>query len=261
MGGVCPECGLGFVWRDVFRPELVTPWWSFEHAASGRFLALIVQGVSTLRPRAYWRRMRLEMPVVPDRLLAAAIASIVGLVAWTIALSGVSYVLMMAKIAGTATVWSGLKRSPLEFLGYAVEERKPAVYATAFVCVWMLLSAATALVLRQSFRKARVRHVHLTRCTVSMFLLAPGVVVLLGIALTLAWEWATSLGGLVLAPLMLIRACSPLLLAAWLFWWWRNFMVHYAKIPHGAGVALAQVIVGFLGALVASIVVASTTTF
>lgn len=261
MGGVCPECGLTFVWRDVFRPELVTPWWSFEHARSRRLLALLVQGLHTLRPGAYWRRMRLEMPVVPDRLLVAAIASIVGLVAWTIALSGVSYLLMMARIAGTATVWSGLKQSPIGFFRYAVEERKPAVYAAAFVCVWMLLSAATALVLRQSFRKARVRSIHLARCTVSMFLLTPGVVALLGIALTLAWEWAMSLGGLALAPLMLIRASSPLLLAAWLFWWWRNFMVHYAKIPHGAGVALTQVTIGFLGALVASVVVASMTMF
>lgn len=78
--GVCSECGLGFLWRDVFDPMHGAPRWFFELAPLRRVRAFPSTWVRTLLPWRFWRDVKLSFPVRTRRLMV--FAALVGLAVW-----------------------------------------------------------------------------------------------------------------------------------------------------------------------------------
>lgn len=61
--GTCSECGLEFVWGDLYRPELTHRWWFYENRkgmALGAVVGTLWRAVCVL---PLWRAMRLENEV------------------------------------------------------------------------------------------------------------------------------------------------------------------------------------------------------
>jgi len=70
--GVCPECGHGFAWADLFNPSRQDLPWSVEAAAGtfGRLKRTPGMVARMLLPWVYWNRIGVDMAVRPRRLLA-----------------------------------------------------------------------------------------------------------------------------------------------------------------------------------------------
>src|SRR5688572_8005690 len=56
----CPECGLGIDCRDVLNPAFARLPMFLEHAGRRRGAALVVTAWRALRPRRFWRWVRME---------------------------------------------------------------------------------------------------------------------------------------------------------------------------------------------------------
>src|SRR5688572_13686864 len=72
LSGVCSECGLAFEWVDVYRPERNRVRGFHEHAHT--FREWVWWAASTLwwalRPRVFWSRVTVFVPLRPWRTLA-----------------------------------------------------------------------------------------------------------------------------------------------------------------------------------------------
>lgn len=76
--GLCTECGLDFQWCMVMRPELRVPRWFVETAdVSRRLMTAVWTGSRSIVPWNFWRRVRMEYPVlIPRAALVAALIAI-----------------------------------------------------------------------------------------------------------------------------------------------------------------------------------------
>lgn len=77
LDGICSECGLTFLWRDVLVPNRIVPRWSFEHARHWLGLAWIATFLQSLVPWRFWKRLKLEDPICTGRLMAYAVVAFV----------------------------------------------------------------------------------------------------------------------------------------------------------------------------------------
>ena len=70
MTGVCPECGLGFDWADVFDPGRVHLAWYVEHTE--RKIDMLKRSPKTfwflLVPNRFWKRVTVTSPIYTTRL-------------------------------------------------------------------------------------------------------------------------------------------------------------------------------------------------
>jgi hypothetical protein len=69
--GLCTECGDRIVWERVLSEEFRRPRWLFEHADTPLRLAVAVPStlLAACVPLYLWRRLRMEHPIRPRRLL------------------------------------------------------------------------------------------------------------------------------------------------------------------------------------------------
>ena len=171
--GRCPECGHEFdpaelraaMARASSRP---LPWlveygWRDGDEGHVPLPAWMLTPLVTLRPRRFWRLLRPEMPVRPQRLafywLATAAAGLAGVAASTAAIAGAT---MMANrynysYYGGSGSWP---RFAFEVRQAAAES---ALLTAVIVLLWPVLSLLTLVSLRASLRQARVRGEHLVR--------------------------------------------------------------------------------------------------
>ncbi len=87
--GICPECGLGFDWADVFDPGRVHLPWYTEHAEHTR--GMIRRSPMTLwfllLPHRFWKRVTVASPVYAARLWSYVAAVVVSMYLATTLLS------------------------------------------------------------------------------------------------------------------------------------------------------------------------------
>lgn len=63
LEGTCPECGMRFAWRSVYRPELASPRWFLEGPKGWRGRASFLRTMlRTLLPWRFWGPVSLETP-------------------------------------------------------------------------------------------------------------------------------------------------------------------------------------------------------
>ncbi len=171
--GRCSECGLAFWWSDVFAPLWVGPRWSFEHqrvrtldehtARRVLLLRLVQTMLMAFRPRKLWREMMVIHKFNARRLGGLAAASL-----------AVLHALCAILVIGSERIfdgWAEPSRWVILFpYGEMVTIDCGAAGGTALP-LWAPLSFAgvslsmplSMLVLRTSFKRARVRRAHLVR--------------------------------------------------------------------------------------------------
>ncbi|MCC6677127.1 MAG: hypothetical protein IT436_08280 [Phycisphaerales bacterium] len=77
LTGRCPECGLGFDWRDQLNPAYPVASRLFEHAQRRQLLAGAWTWLLTFRPSALFSQLRIEHQIVWRRLIPFALCGLV----------------------------------------------------------------------------------------------------------------------------------------------------------------------------------------
>jgi len=82
--GVCSECGLEHLWRDVLVPRFATPTWCIEYGqgTKGMFKSFLQTSAMILRPSRFWGELRMSHPIHAKRLVVVLL--IVPLVAYVV---------------------------------------------------------------------------------------------------------------------------------------------------------------------------------
>lgn len=257
LDGVCPECGLGYEWRDVFRPERLTPRWSFEHARAGPMRSWLATAARTLRPARFWTRMRVESPVRTGRLVVLALGVVLAThVVIALLWGSIGYA---QSRAGYPAGWLGIIAEPwdsalsLTINPYTPRGRfvpAPLTILPFVAAVWGLGAALPFACLGPSLRRARVKRVHVLRAwayfvpTVAVLVLGSAVywtahAHILARGLWRWWMWNTTIWMVVLA--------GPLVL--WYWWWWRSFVGTYLRLDRPGLTAALMLTVSGLAVL------------
>ena len=274
MEGRCSECGLIVSWRELHRPELVAPLWSFEHARVRRFRSFWITARKALWPRRVWVDMKLSAPIRARRVVLFALILILLTHASIATMWGaqagywqwrVQYVLRVntaiqaargIPVATPATpavpLWitEGLKTAAMPYW----EGQGPS--ALPRVTWWLIVFGAAMplpfLVLTQSFARVKCRKAHLARgaamfmpalCVIAITtVLARVVEPLLDIAsFSAEGRWF----------IMLAVGCFVIGVLVYFVWWWWQFTRNYLKLEHALAVVAAMwVVAGLLGAAV-----------
>lgn len=102
LEGICTECGLGFAWVEVMRPDLSEPQWCVEFAEGwGRLIrACVGTLVRSLWPWRFWSQIRMSHPIRWRRLAGYVGAMLLPFI--------VSYVVVQAGVA--IYVWRAIDR-------------------------------------------------------------------------------------------------------------------------------------------------------
>ena len=266
--GICSECGLDFAWRDLLNPALAFPPWSFEHWRRLSPFKWCATNRRTWNPFRFFRIMRIEFPVAAGRLVLSIIA-VLFLTHLTIAAATAWRVYRTASVSTTWTPPTFINgrvvpsrptttilpmRTVFQFYSGAIADAAIWPYrpylllrsassvvggAEPLAGLWALFIATFALtippaflVLGESFRRCRVRFVHLLR----------------GLAYSLPIPAACILAGL------LVNALRPpdtgalilLLTVPWLCGYWFLFVIRYLRLEHARWVALCMLVIGGL---------------
>ena len=264
LEGTCSECGLVYLWVDIFRPERLHPAWSFEHVKRKRVRAFFRTVIRAFRPASIWREMSISAPIRLGRLAILVIASwlLVHLLAcslatWTLwpeltwGLRGTSH------LGGTFD-WP-LMRSALAW-PYSQNYRHTVEPLALLATVWGLLIPLPFLILRQSMRTARCRLSHLLRGW-ACFMPAVASVIAFELVASYAISFVPKLSWTLWA-----RSATPLhrweyavwswmglviFIAAglWAVRWWWLFTKDYLRLEQPRLVVALMVVVSFLTAL------------
>ena len=269
--GTCSECGLVYVWVDIFRPERVHPKWSFEHAAKRRLRALIKTMFFALRPARFWSAMSLAAPIRPFRL--ALMVLILALVGHTAAAGLECYlhwsdfwVIRWTGAARSITTPTGLRvptprPGTLTFDGWELARVLAWPYSRGYghwrligplgllALVWGMLVPLPYLVLVDTMKKAKCRPAHLGR---GWAYFVPSLCVLLVVDLIMMClqhliprspGWLTSTTWNVAAAGLL------LFFAAWCMRWWKRFTTSYLRLEQARLVTTLMLTISFLAAV------------
>ncbi len=279
LAGVCSECGLPIVWRDVLNPEWATPRWSFEHHRGWWQVGKHIRTCwAALRPWSFWRRLAINLPIRRSRLLRHAAAMLVGchllmgLVSagwaglhpwrWMMTPAGVARPLTPAEVhelqfrcALDAFIWPyGQARmsSPAGSWSHRIDVPGWIVFAI----VWALLTPPAFFALTDSMKGVPVRRQHLLRGLAYGLTPLPLVVAAWYLAQTdpaavLVRRWSRALFGQPLQNVLEVAAPSLFLaLGLWQCVYWSMFTRRYLRIPHPEGVAAAMLTIGGLSAAI-----------
>ncbi len=278
LEGVCSECGLDFSWRDVLNPAWTVPEWSFEHCRGwwqvGKHTRTCLHAMLFWH---FWRAIRMEHPLRSSRLWRHVGAMLV--------MSHLLFAVFASWQAwGTTMRWApawwagpgsrGMSGAPHEEAGRAAADAflwpywqvhflsGPLVWRehaigrnTVFLLLWMAATPVGFFVLIDTFRRVRVRFVHLWRGLAYSTTVLPVCTLVLVLCRN---EWlAARLDALTAASVFWWSAIRDdvarwLVAAAagWhmLFWW--AMVRFYLRLPHAAGVAAAMLAISGLLVLI-----------
>lgn len=263
VGGVCSECGLVFEWVNVFYPlRTFAGVFELDNVHRGRSLRKTI--IRALLGKPLWKTLAMHHPMNVWRMsLIAAICFVVPLVVSALVTSifaGLPFSIRYVSGQGFSFVNAVYARSwrwPRDWLWFLPSRGWDAslVWTQIVIYTWMLMPTVF-LLLPVSFRRAKVRHVHLVRGVIygagwvvlSMFV--PGFVrwinsILFGwngffpsassLTYTIRLEKAPWLWGVVAAIFAAI--------------WWSIFAQDYLKLPRawlvGCVLAFLSFIVAF----------------
>ncbi len=280
LEGVCSECGLGLEFRLIFNPRLTKQRQYFEDAENQRARALLTTAFCCLRPRSFWRWVRMESEVNPGRVMVGAGVS--GLL-WFVVAGVIGWVVMF-----TLGVFQGTWRMEPEHLWELLvasvspwnewDSYGPRLFGTrglgkafVFTVVAALLAAlmpAAFLLLPDTLKRAKVRRVHLVRIAGWSWVPLP--------LLSQVWMWAPQAlfeadnllfasrwppysEGLISWDLMswLGEVRGPTLLcvfAVWLVAFWGVACGRYLKLPRPFVISLVMCVVAGLVAVLVALV-------
>lgn len=279
MQGVCAECGLEIQWRVVMRPELQVPRWFVEMAEVGRRRwAALGTAWRSMLPWMFWRKVRMEYPIVLRR--AAAVSGLI-FVACYLMMVVVSQ--LTTQLNSGVTRWNAiLEYLPVSgfwfpfsqnqdwiFIYYSPNGTLAAAQSWKITSIDQLASATDLLVLLAAIltpltfrllpvtlRRCNVRKEHLIRIalysTPWVLLWAGPPMRLIGWALLkVNWMLGMRNPGFDLywlsgmfddrTAVIVVPVC-----ALWLFMAWGFACSRYLRLPAAWGVAAAMVIISIL---------------
>ncbi len=262
VDGVCSECGLGFGWRDVLSPVFNREARLFEHCATRRLANFRHTLVRSLRPWSFWRWVRMEHDIDLRR------AWFVGIMGAGITHAAVSAILMLGILAVLFIIWLAERQwwwyeaqwATIQVawpLGWADNWGLDAVLSPVGVAIilWPLAVPLGYCFLGETFRRARVRGVHLWRITAYTL---PALPLLLGVQtliITIAWGidvlgvWLTWWDELTASGWLAVY----LGIGLWLLLCWGHATQRYLRLPNPWLVAFVMVFMGGLAASTAYI--------
>jgi hypothetical protein len=256
LEGVCSECGLGFTWVEVWRPELFPPSWSFEHGehvSAARWIKTAARGFF---PVLFWGRLRLSNPMRRRTLCLYVVLSLVighllaGLVAAAslVIFVGVNGVTFDGNPLIVEASRALLAPQLLNQMSWRQFFRSPALVPLG-VTLWM---TGLLCVLPDSLQKARVRYVHLLRVgaySVAATWLAWNAVI--------ALDWAVISGAMHLGLLVpIIAGVGLIAFLLWLAWWWWLVIRRYLRLPRAGLIYVLTAVTAVLGACTTYLAVA-----
>ena len=160
----CPECGYCFTWAELRDPSRRTHPYLFEHHPernAGSFLDTLLGG---LAPTRFWSTLYPTQPSRPLRLLIYWVSCALPLLAVAVVLTSQNF--LGLRNAMPWRVWgrAGLVPTALRLAAYDI--RGGATVFVAVMCLaWPWLTLAALLVFQVSLRRARLRWIHVLRCT------------------------------------------------------------------------------------------------
>ncbi len=169
LTGTCSECGLSFTWHDVLRGPLSYPRWSFEHALPSRRIPAFFSTLSrTLLPTHLWRGLRLEMHIVPSRLIAFILLSTLTLKLLGVLIFGIPRLL---DILSRARGWGRTPDIPSILIALFWPYSEYGIWRQgSVISPWPLVAILTTITLPFTFflilislRRAKVSPRHLAR--------------------------------------------------------------------------------------------------
>jgi hypothetical protein len=269
LQGRCSECGLDVRWNELFRPDLVAPSWSFEHAQVRRARAWRVTAHNALRPRRLWKHIRLSAPIKPGRLLLFAVLLVLLThaaiaLAWGIVTAYWSWEL--ARTLARTPLWPGMRPPAAPVIPQWLTDGLTAAAWPYFrsnaateviprfgwwLIVFGLVMPLPFVILADSFQRVKCRRLHLVRGA-AMFCptvcaAAFGIAVLRMIEMNTIAMGGGTIAASVARPLLIaLVAC---VIAFYARWWW-VFTRDYLKLEHSLGVVAAMLVVSALLAAV-----------
>ncbi len=271
VSGVCSECGLAFLWRDLLRPEYSRLGRFFEHARHRRVSSLVLTAWISARAGALWRWVRLEHEIVWRRAaLFCALLMLLGYGATVGAIAAVECIRQATPVPWVARP-APVGVAFIHTVGFwdavlPVCDRADSWVLWTFGPSWgtyrIMPLAAVALatvalaplcfvLLPQTIRRARVRRAHLARVFLYSLAWLPVVVFL---AQPVSWGadrlWevlglpdAKPLPGSIFEFWQLRWWVLLGIVLLWQVWWWRAAARHYLRLPHAALVALTMTVI------------------
>lgn len=248
LEGRCSECGLDFAWRNVLSAREWAPRWSYEHGLRAGPIRLLKTAARALWPWALWRGLTIELRVARGRLWLLVVPFL--LVLHGLAL--VTALLFSEEVQPLADYDSELHwladNLPVFVLpeGYMIGGVPMCIVMGIFV-VALGMMPVLMLILRQSFRRAKLRRVHLVRgyCWSWVGFLT---LVMTGILATGAVE---RLGGTPRVAGLVMGAIVVL----WMKVWWHTFIKRYLRLRHSFWVASLLMIITVLGAPIIAVMI------
>jgi hypothetical protein len=255
LEGTCSECGEGFGWAIVLRPELGPPVWSFEHGRRISLRRWLLTSLAALRPRLLWRGLAGTTSSLGRLCLLAA--------AWLL--------ILHAGAAIPMELWGAhFRYTPprlTDYLPYWVWPWKgvihvptatPNTYRGADLLSTLLLTVGTSALapaLLLLVGRVRPRRRLPPREIARAALLSVPVTVMLAplaVAGHVVGLWLEERAGILDVGSYALLLASILAPPVILCGWWRQALAHYFRVPNagwkGVGLALA-VIVSFIALL------------
>lgn len=109
--GTCSECGLSFEWRLVLSPGLAGWLWFIESAGKRLTRACLITTWRALNPPRFWRDVRLETQVVPQRIARWAVTTF-GILFLALSFLVLAQAVAFATVATRTMTWTTLPATP-----------------------------------------------------------------------------------------------------------------------------------------------------
>lgn len=245
----CPECGYQFQWDELLDPTKRPHPFLFEHYPNRNFWSFRKTSFATsFRPTKFWSSLLPSQPSVPRRLVLYWFLQGLILAAFFVAYFGWSckqiygmqlstrasiqaWIQQNPKAYQTAIAHFGSKEAYLDWEAplppswrffvqtyqYVPANRVLAEWIWVLLA-WPWLSALALLLYRMSMRQAKIRPIHVLRCTIygsgSSILLVGAIVFVLALALLFVYpplwrfineEWAGLIGLIAMGVALIYR--------------------------------------------------------
>ncbi len=280
LEGRCAECGLSFLWRDIFNPQFGTPRWLVEARSAGRFPLRRTAGtlVRAMVPSYFWHRLSMNHPIRRTPLIGSLALLWVPVFILFLAVHVQTlhaYIVDTSRWAGTAAtphateitrhiLTHPFSSEPLDWWSRWGIDVDPDSPRAVNLMLWtelglgrnLLMTLAMPLVTALAFialpvsrRRARVRRAHVIRITAyayALMSLPVGAVLLSRAALApfdLSWSWLISTN---------ISAANLVLGSIFALWWWHAAIRRYLRMEHSIAVVLSVWIIGILSPIAIS---------
>jgi hypothetical protein len=285
----CPECGYRFTWSEVLVQLDLHPY-LFEHHPEKPVRSCVRTFLAAWCPRRFWSSVRPSQVLDARRLLIYAIAGTGALlVVFTAAFAIGAAVLQAKQEIATGRFWwrftvpalargvsSGNARTVQAnpsfldvlwavlwgptFVSDTWSDCVRFFWPLAFVVpvVWAISTLLTLLTLRISMRRARIRPVHMLRCTLYSFDLLAWAAILAVVAAGLPWLMTMNVAntnmpsrGYGPGPLeypIVFGVLICVLMSAWRLW---RALSLYLRFDHPMATVAASQVIAFLASNVA----------